>query len=117
MSNSTLRPQDRTDVALFYAAQPPHYSWNSVLRQIASTRNDGISRTPRIAAVMNMSLSDAFITVFESKYYYRNWRPVSDAHVFGGIHFRFDQDAGERIGREVGRYVNHNRLRPLLDEE
>ena len=195
--NSTLRPQDRTNVAIFYAAQPPHYGWNSVLRQIASTRNDGISRTARIAAVMNMSLSDAFITVFETKYFYRTWRPVtaiprgdedgnqqtapssftpliltpcfpsypsahgggtgsalevleraygrhnsvtmthpnapgivlnytdlrdiiddvSDARVFGGIHFRFDQDAGERIGRDVGRYINHNRLRPLHGDD
>ncbi|HEX7296515.1 MAG TPA: vanadium-dependent haloperoxidase, partial [Pyrinomonadaceae bacterium] len=195
--NSTLRPQDRADIALLYAAQPPHYGWNSVLRQIASTRQDDITTTARIAAVMNMSLSDAFITMFESKYFYRTWRPVtaiprgaedgnahtapssftpfiltpcfpgypsghgsgtgaalevveraygrfnsvtmshpgapgiviqyndlrdiiddvSDARVFGGIHFRSDQDAGERLGREVGRYINHNRLRPLHDED
>ena len=42
---------------------------------------------------------------------------VSDARVFGGIHFRFDQDAGERMGRDVGRYINHNRLRPLHGDE
>jgi hypothetical protein len=191
--NSTLRPQDRADVARFYAAQPVHYGWNSVLRQIASTRNDGISSTARTAAVMNMSLADAFISVFESKYFYRTWRPetaiprgvedgnsrtapgpftpyiatpcfpgypsghgagtgsalevleraygrhhsvtmlhpgapgivleytdlrdiiddVSDARVFGGIHFRSDQEVGERMGRDVGRYNNHNRLRPV----
>ena len=190
--NSTQRPQDRADVARLYAAQPPHVGWNSVLRQIASTRQDDISRTARTAAVMNMSLSDAHITVFESKYFYRTWRPetaiprgdedgnsrtapgpftpyivtpcfpgypsahgagggaarevleraygnrghsitmshpnapgvvihytdlrtitddVSDARVFGGIHFRYDQDAGERQGSDIGRYNNHNRLR------
>jgi hypothetical protein len=195
--NSTLRPQDRADVARFYNAQPVHYGWNSVLRQIASTRNDGISSTARTAAVMNMSLADAFITVFESKYFYRTWRPVtaiprgdedgnlltapssftpfiltpcfpgypsahgsgtgsvlevleraygrhhsvtmshpgapgivleytdlrdiiddvSDARVFGGIHFRSDQDAGERLGRDVGRYNNHNRLLRVNDDD
>ena len=36
---------------------------------------------------------------------------VSDARVFGGIHFRYDQDAGERQGSDIGRYNNHNRLR------
>ena len=193
--NSTLRPQDRADVARLYAAQPPHYGWNSVLRQIASTRHDDISRTARTAAVMNMSLSDAHITVFESKYFYRTWRPVtaiprgdedgnprtasspftpyiatpcfpgypsahgagggaarevleraygrhgylitmshpnapgivihytdlraitddvSDARVFGGIHFRYDQDAGERQGRDIGRYNDHKSLRKSL---
>ena len=190
--NSTQRTQDRADVARLYAAQPGHYAWNSVLRQIASSRNDGISSTARTAAVMNMSLADAYITVFESKYFYRTWRAetaiprgvedgnsrtdpgaftpyiatpcfpgypsahgagsgaarevleraygnrghsitneypnvpgivihytdlrsitddVSDARVFGGIHFRYDQDAGERQGSDIGRYNNHNRLR------
>ena len=42
---------------------------------------------------------------------------VSDARVFGGIHFRYDQDAGERLGRDVGRYNNHNRLRPVHDDD
>jgi hypothetical protein len=37
---------------------------------------------------------------------------VYDARVYGGIHFRFDQDAGARIGRQVGRYILSNRLRP-----
>jgi hypothetical protein len=191
--NSPLRPPDRTDVAVFYNAQFVHVGWNSVLRQIAGTRNDDITSTARTAAVMNMSISDAFITVFETKYFYRTWRPVtaiprgdedgnrltapslftpliltpcfpgypsahgagtgsalevleraygrhnsvtmshpnapgivlqyndlrdiiddvSDARVFGGIHFRHDQDAGERQGREVGRYNNHKRLRPV----
>ncbi len=196
--NSTLRPQDRADVARLYAAQPPHYGWNSVLRQIASTRHDDISLTARIAAVMNMSLSDAHITVFESKYFYRTWRPVtaiprgdedgnprtvptsftpyivtpcfpgypsahgagggaarevleraygrrghsitmshpnapgivihytnlrdiihdvSDARVFGGIHFRYDQDASEQQGRDIGRYNDHHSLRGADDDD
>jgi len=195
--NSALRPQDRADVVLLYAAQPVHYGWNSVLRQIASTRQDEITTTARIAAVMNMALNDAFITMFESKYSYRTWRPVtalprgneddnahtvpsaftpfiltpcfpgypsghgsgtgavlevveraygrfnsvtmshpgapgivlhytdlrdiiddvSDARVFGGIHFRSDQDAGERLGRDVGRYINHNKLRPVEEDD
>ena len=195
--NSSLRPQDRADVARLYAAVAAHYGWNSVLRQVASTRHDEITSTARTAAVLNMAVSDAFISVFDSKYFYRTWRPVtaiprgdedgnsrtisspftpyiltpcfpsypsahgagvgaaievleraygrrqsltlshpnapgivvhyndlrdiiddvSDARVYGGIHFRFDQDAGERQGREVGRYINHNRLRRLHDEE
>jgi hypothetical protein len=38
---------------------------------------------------------------------------VSDARVFGGIHFRFDQDAGERMGREVATAVYKDNLRPI----
>lgn len=30
---------------------------------------------------------------------------IDDARVYGGIHFRFDQDAGARQGRRIGRYI------------
>jgi hypothetical protein len=35
---------------------------------------------------------------------------VSDARVYGGIHFRIDQDAGARLGREVATAVYKNNL-------
>ena len=36
---------------------------------------------------------------------------VDDARVYGGIHFRFDQEAGGRLGREVATYVTKHNLR------
>jgi hypothetical protein len=38
---------------------------------------------------------------------------INDARVYGGIHFRFDQDAGSRMGRQVGAYILRNQLRPV----
>ena len=38
---------------------------------------------------------------------------ISDARVYGGIHFRTDQDAGARLGRAVGKAVYKNNLRPV----
>jgi len=38
---------------------------------------------------------------------------VDDARVYGGIHFRTDQDAGGRLGRSVGTAVYKNKLRPM----
>lgn len=38
---------------------------------------------------------------------------VDDARVYGGIHFRFEQDAGGRMGREVATYIYKNNLRPV----
>jgi hypothetical protein len=35
---------------------------------------------------------------------------IDDARVYGGIHFRFDQDAGTELGRRVGKYVFKNNL-------
>jgi hypothetical protein len=36
---------------------------------------------------------------------------VDDARVYGGIHYRFDQEAGGRLGREVATYVYKHNLR------
>jgi hypothetical protein len=37
---------------------------------------------------------------------------VDDARIYGGIHFRFDQEAGARQGRRIGSYILRNYLRP-----
>jgi hypothetical protein len=42
---------------------------------------------------------------------------VSDARVYGGIHFRTDQDAGADLGTAVGRAVYKNNLRPMHDHD
>jgi hypothetical protein len=188
------RPKDRADVALLYAVTGLDL-WNGILAQIARTRNDDISKTSRNLAVMNMAVMDASLSVFDSKYFYKTWRPVTaipradedgnkwtrpgpylqfiaatpcfpsypsahgtlsgaartvleraygrfghdvtvshtnapgivlhytdlrvitddiaDARVYGGIHFRFDQDAGERQGHAVGQYVYNNKLQKV----
>jgi hypothetical protein len=38
---------------------------------------------------------------------------IDDARVYGGIHFRFDQEAGARQGRSVGTYVLRTLLQPV----
>jgi hypothetical protein len=42
---------------------------------------------------------------------------ISDARVYGGIHFRTDQDAGEKLGRAVGKAVYKNNLRPVHEDD
>ena len=42
---------------------------------------------------------------------------IDDARVYGGIHFRFDQEGGVRVGREVATYAYKNTLRPTHGPE
>jgi hypothetical protein len=42
---------------------------------------------------------------------------IDDARVFGGIHFRFDQEAGAKQGRNVGRYIYEHVLERNEDQE
>jgi membrane-associated phospholipid phosphatase len=42
---------------------------------------------------------------------------VDDARVYGGIHFRTDQEAGRDLGRAIGRAVYKSNLRPMHDDD
>jgi hypothetical protein len=42
---------------------------------------------------------------------------ISDARVYGGIHFRTDQDAGAHLGRTVGAAIYKNNLRRMHDDD
>jgi membrane-associated phospholipid phosphatase len=42
---------------------------------------------------------------------------ISDARVYGGIHFRTDQDAGAVLGLAIGREVYKRNLRPVHDDD
>ena len=37
---------------------------------------------------------------------------INNARVWGGIHWRTDQEAGETLGRQVGQWVVQRELRP-----
>jgi hypothetical protein len=42
---------------------------------------------------------------------------ISDARVYGGIHYRTDQDAGARLGRAVGAAVYKQNLHSVGDDD
>jgi hypothetical protein len=198
-SDSTERPQDRANVALFYAASSPTQVFNQAAHQVAEEQGRSLSENARALALINMAMSDSLVASFFNKYHYNFWRPetaihagdtdgnpktegdpdwapfvitpcfpsypsnhgsagnaaaailrrlygedghsimltnpavptivlqyssfseitedISDARVYGGIHFRTDQAAGARLGRAVGRAVYKNNLRSAHDED
>jgi hypothetical protein len=192
-SDLTERPQDRADVARFYAASSPSFVFNLAARQVAAAKGSSLSENARALALLNMASNDSLVASFWTKYDYKLWRPetaifegnldgnaktdadptfepyiltpcfpsypsnhgsgsnsaaeilrrvygagghaitmtnsavpgltfhytsfnqitddISDARVYGGIHFRFDQDAGADLGRDVATYVYKHNLR------
>ncbi len=42
-------------------------------------------------------------------------RDIDDARIYGGIHYRFDQEEGGLMGRRVGAYIHRHNLRPVHD--
>jgi len=195
--DSTERPQDRSNVALFYAASSPTQVFNQAAVQVAQQQGGSLSEHTRALALINMAMSDGLVASFLNKYHYNFWRPetaihagdtdgnpkteadpnyvpfittpcfpsypsnhgsagnaaaevlrrlygeaghsitltnpavptitlqyssfkqitddISDARVYGGIHFRTDQEAGADLGRAVGTAVYKNNLRSVHD--
>ena len=193
--DSTQRPQDRADVAVFYAASSPTQVFSQAAQQVALQEGGTLSENARAFALINMAISDSLVASFFNKYQYNFWRPetairggdtdgnsktdpdadyhpfivtpcfpsypsnhgsaanaasevmrrlygesahpmtlsnaavpsivlqytsfrqicddISDARVYGGIHFRTDQDAGVVLGRAVGTAVYKNNLGPI----
>ena len=197
--DSTQRPPDRANVALFYAASSPTQVFNQVVEQVALEHSHSLSTNARVLALINMAMNDSLVASFLNKYHYIFWRPetaihagdtdgnphtvgdpnwtpfivtpcfpsypsnhgsagnaaaailgwvygedghsitltnpavpdivlqyssfnqithdISDARVYGGIHFRTDQDAGEKLGKSVGRAVYRNNLRAAHEDD
>jgi hypothetical protein len=197
--NSTQRPQDRSNVALYYAASSPTQVFNQAAQQVAQQQGRSLSENARALALINMAMNDSLVASFFNKYQYNFWRPetairagdtdgnprteadpnfapfittpcfpsypsnhgsagngatevmrhlygeaghsitltnpavpsivlqytsfkeitddISDARVYGGIHFRTDQNAGARLGRAVGSAVYKNNLRRLREDD
>jgi hypothetical protein len=193
LSSIETRPQDRIDVVRFVAMTSPTQIWNSVAFQLTNAEGPSLAENARLFALLNMAIVDASIAVFEAKYAYNLWRPVTairagdidenpgtepdlnfntfiptppypaypsgagglgnagrslierifgrgrhpvtlsnpalqgvtlqytnlrhitddvaDARIYGGIHFRFDQEASEVLGEHVAAYVLKNNLR------
>ena len=189
---SQERPQDRSDVARFFAATSAAQAWNWAALELSEARGKSLAENARIFALLNMAISDGLVSSMETKYHYHFWRPVTairaadidgndrtdaapgftpliatpafpsypsahasasyaaleilerifgkrrvsvtlanpalpavtlryarlgdiaedidEARIYGGIHFRFDQEAGAVQGRQVGAYVHSGQL-------
>jgi hypothetical protein len=73
--NSMERPQDRADVARFYAVVSAVGAWNPAVSQVAAAHGTSLYRNARALALLNMAINDGLVAVMETKYHYAFWRP------------------------------------------
>ena len=66
----------QTAVAKFWSANTVR-QYNRVAREIAASRGLGLSDTARLGAMINLVGADALMSVFDAKYHYLFWRPVT----------------------------------------
>ena len=73
---STRRTPEQTAIAQFWEATKPLVYW-PVARSVAKTTGRDASDNARLLALAAMAMDDALIAVFDAKYTYNFWRPVT----------------------------------------
>jgi hypothetical protein len=74
--NSSKRSTEQTTIGRFWFFTGPR-TYNSIVRQIATARGMDLVDCARLYALTAMAAADAFIAVFDGKYAYNLWRPVT----------------------------------------
>jgi membrane-associated phospholipid phosphatase len=73
---SVSRSSEQTEVALFWALNTP-LAWNRVAAQLSAERGLSLTENAHLFAVLNLTLADAIMACWDSKYRYIFWRPVT----------------------------------------
>ena len=74
--NSTKRTAEQTNIGRFWLITGPQ-SWNPVVRELVRLKPLDLADTARLFALVAMATDDAYIAVFDAKYHYNLWRPVT----------------------------------------
>ena len=74
--NSTRRTPEQTAMAKFWEATAPAVYW-PVARAVAAAPGRDVTANARLLAIAAMAMDDALIAVFDAKYTYNLWRPVT----------------------------------------
>jgi hypothetical protein len=193
--NSIARSAEQTDIGRFWGAAPVQNVWNQIAQTAGMSFDNSLEQNARMFALLDTSLADGVIALYDSKYAYHRWRPVtavqaadddgnpdttgdpnwtplavtaldpsyagahaeisqsaattlrdffgtdrldfsltnpslpgvvrsfqsfsgaadeaSVSRIYAGQHFRYDEDAGQALGDEIGNFIFDNILGPV----
>jgi membrane-associated phospholipid phosphatase len=74
---STTRTADETTQAQFWGAAPIWNVWNEIAQKLAVARHASLQRTVTVFENLDLTLADATIALYDAKYHYLLWRPVT----------------------------------------
>jgi hypothetical protein len=74
--DSAERGAADTETAIFWTITGPA-AWNSVVRSLATSRPATLAEQARLFALVNVAAMDSFVAVFDAKYAYQFWRPIT----------------------------------------
>jgi membrane-associated phospholipid phosphatase len=75
-ATSTARTADETQIGQFWNL-PIWIAWNEIAQSAALAHHDSLLKDARLFALLDLSLADSTIALYDAKYAYRLWRPVT----------------------------------------
>ena len=74
--SSTMRGTEQSEFALFWALNTP-LAWDRIAAQLSAARGLSVTENAHLFAVLNVTMGDAIIACWDSKYRYVFWRPIT----------------------------------------
>jgi hypothetical protein len=74
--NSKTRTREQTEIGRFWFLTGPR-TYTPLVQQVAEVKKMDLIDCARLYALVSMATSDAFIAVFDAKYAYNFWRPIT----------------------------------------
>ncbi len=90
----SARSPEQTDIAKFWE-QTGAGSYNQLVQQVAAAKNLSLLDNARLYAQVYLATADAGIAIFDAKYHYNFWRPLTAIR-------NGDQDGNDATERDAG---------------
>jgi hypothetical protein len=74
---STTRTADQTAIGRFWGAAPVWVVWNQVADQAGVSFGNSLEQNARALALLDTTLADGAIALYDAKYAYHRWRPIT----------------------------------------
>ncbi len=74
--SGSLRTDDQSQLVLFWAGNTP-LAWNRLALDLATSQGLNLTENAHLFALLNVTMADAGIACWDSKYRYVFWRPIT----------------------------------------
>jgi hypothetical protein len=91
--SGSSRTEEQTEIARFWEATKPSI-YHGLVRTVADQPGREITRNARLLAAIAQGMDDALVAVFDAKYHYNFWRPVTAIR-------NGDQDGNDATARDA----------------
>jgi hypothetical protein len=75
--NSGTRTAEQTDIGRFWGAAPVQNVWNQIAQLAGLSFENSLEQNARLFALLDTSIADGVVALYDSKYAYHRWRPIT----------------------------------------